>query len=63
MRNKLSAREPHKRESAIINLDDKDVLGTNWVAFKKKGDKILIDSKTMIHVSLAICVLNFYVNS
>ena len=36
MRNALPKRGPLKRESAIVNLDNKEGPGTHWVAYKKK---------------------------
>ena len=39
MRNDLPNGGPRKRESAIINLDDKNGPGTHWVAYRKTGDK------------------------
>lgn len=37
MRNDLPRSGPHYRESAIINLDDKEGRGTHWVAYRKRG--------------------------
>lgn len=41
MRNDLPSGGPRKRESAIINLDDKNGPGTHWVAYKKNGDEVI----------------------
>lgn len=41
MRNDLPSDGPRLHESAIINLDDKSGLGTHWVAYKKRGDKVV----------------------
>lgn len=41
MRNDLPGSGPRKRESAIINLDDKNGPGTHWVAYKKNGDQVM----------------------
>ena len=38
-RNALPSTGPYKNESAIINLDDKNGLGSHWVCYKKKGQK------------------------
>lgn len=35
MRNGLPAQGPHKFESGIVNLDDREGPGTHWVAYKK----------------------------
>lgn len=40
MRNALPSK-PNLNESAIVNLDDKDGNGTHWVAYLKRGNKIL----------------------
>lgn len=40
MRNALPA-SPHYRESAIINLDDKNGPGTHWVAYRKRGNDVI----------------------
>ena len=41
MRNDLPPGGPHFRESAIVNLDDKDGPGTHWVAYRKRGDNVM----------------------
>lgn len=41
MRNDLPTSGPRKRESAIINLDDKNGPGTHWVAYRKNGDDVI----------------------
>lgn len=41
MRNDLPKNGPRRRESAIVNLDDKDGPGTHWVAYKKIGDEVV----------------------
>lgn len=40
MRNELPMK-PHKREAAIVNLDDKDGPGTHWVAYKKNYNDVM----------------------
>lgn len=40
MRNALPAGGPNYRESAIVNLDDRDGPGTHWVAYRKNGDDV-----------------------
>lgn len=39
MRNNLPLK-PHRNESAIINLDDKQGPGTHWVCYRKRGLKV-----------------------
>ena len=39
MRNDLPKSGPLKYESAIVNLDDKDGSGTNWVAHMKRNNE------------------------
>lgn len=41
MRNALPADGPFYNESAICNLDDLKGPGTHWVAYRKKGNKVL----------------------
>ncbi len=41
MRNALPSNGPRVKESAIINLDDKDKPGTHWVAYIKNGKRVL----------------------
>lgn len=41
MRNAMPSSGPRYRESAIINLDDKDGPGTHWVAYRKRGDDVV----------------------
>lgn len=41
MRNELPEKGPHKYESAIVNLDDKNNLGTHWVAYRKIGNEVV----------------------
>ena len=41
MRNDLPKSGPHVKESAIINLDDKNGPGTHWVAYKKFNDDVI----------------------
>ena len=33
-------KKPKARESAIVNLDSNDGLGTHWVAYKKIGNRV-----------------------
>lgn len=40
MRDELSQRKPWKIEKGIVNLDTSLGVGTHWVAYHKKGDKI-----------------------
>ena len=40
MRNNLPKNGPYKKESAIINLDDKHSIGTHWVCYNKIINKI-----------------------
>lgn len=40
MRNDLPKSGAKIRESAIINLDDKNGPGTHWVAYKKNGGHV-----------------------
>ena len=42
MRNDLPKYGPHKKEKAIINLDDKNGPGTHWVAYNKVNDDDVI---------------------
>lgn len=39
MRNALPTK-PNYNESAIVNLDNKDGVGTHWVAYRKRGSKV-----------------------
>lgn len=41
MRNKLPKSGPAKCESAIINLDEDVGAGTHWVAYTKRGKKVV----------------------
>lgn len=41
MRNDLPKNGPYFQESAVINLDDKNNMGTHWVAYKKHGDNVI----------------------
>lgn len=41
MRNQLPKSGPRKKETAIVNLDDKDGPGTHWVAYKKINNEII----------------------
>lgn len=41
MRNDLPKGGPHNNESAIVNLDDASGDGTHWVAYRKRGDKVV----------------------
>lgn len=41
MRNALPSSGPHYRESAIVNLDDASGPGTNWVAYRKRGNDVV----------------------
>lgn len=41
MRNALPTNGPRYHESAVVNLDDKDNVGTHWVSYKKKGDEVI----------------------
>ena len=41
MRNELSTRGPHRYESGIINVDDKNGPVTHWVAYKKSNNETL----------------------
>lgn len=40
MRNEMPTSGPHKCESAVINLDNKEGPGTHWVAYKKIGNEV-----------------------
>ena len=40
MRNALPSNGCLYKESAIINLDDKDGPGTHWVAYRKNGNNV-----------------------
>ena len=40
MRNDLPKSGPHNKESAIINLDDKESAGTHWVCYKKLNNLV-----------------------
>ena len=40
MRNNLPKNRPYKKETAIINLDNKDSIGTHWVCYKKINNQI-----------------------
>lgn len=41
MRDTLPLDGPKKNEAAIVNLDSVRGKGTHWVAFKKKGVKVI----------------------
>ena len=41
MRNALPKNGPRYNESAIVNLDDASGPGTHWVAYRKRGNKVL----------------------
>lgn len=41
MRNALPVNGPHYNESAIVNLDSKSGPGTHWVAYQKRGSKVI----------------------
>ena len=41
MRDELPSSGPNYNESAIINLDDSTGSGTHWVAYKKRGNRVL----------------------
>ena len=41
MRNALPSEGPKLKEAAVINLDDKNGLGTHWVAYRKSGEDVI----------------------
>ena len=41
MRNDLPKGGPRKRESVILNLDDKKGPGSHWVSYKKIDDEVI----------------------
>ena len=40
MRNQLPPGGPNVRETAIVNLDDRNGNGTHWVAYRKINDEV-----------------------
>lgn len=40
MRNNLPSGGVHENESAIINLDDKNGVGTHWTCYRKIGNTV-----------------------
>lgn len=41
MRNNLPINGIRRNESGIVNLDDVDGFGTHWVAYAKRGDRVV----------------------
>jgi len=41
MRNNLPISGVRRNESGIVNLDDVDDPGTHWVAYAKRGDRVV----------------------
>ena len=41
MRNNLPINGVRRNESGIVNLDDADGPGTHWVAYAKRGDRVI----------------------
>src|SRR5580765_6163668 len=41
MRNNLPINNIRRNESGIVNLDDADGPGTHWVAYAKRGDRVI----------------------
>ena len=41
MRNDLPADGPHYKETAVVNLDDKQNEGTHWTAYRKTGNEVV----------------------
>lgn len=40
MRDDLPVSGPHHNESAVLNLDSRNGMGTHWVAYKKLGNTV-----------------------
>lgn len=41
MRNDLPTKGPKMNESCIVNLDSEEGPGTHWVAYKKRGSRVI----------------------
>jgi len=42
MRNTLPMSDAHRNESGIVNLDDVMGLGTHWVAYAKRNNRVFV---------------------
>lgn len=61
MRNKLPRSGPWENESAILNLDSSEGLGSHWTAFLKRGSKVIYYNS--FGVPPPIEVQEYFINS